>query len=122
MIRVYRVQDREGRGPFRPGFSREWADETFNNGTVAMPTWMEEFGSDLIDRSGHAHEHFGTAVRTIDQLCKWFSPTERARLAVCGYNVVSLAITRVLAESDNQLVFARRRPLHHGVIIVPWPI
>jgi hypothetical protein len=40
---VFRVQDSRGRGPFAPGFSRQWADREFAPGMVALPTWIEEF-------------------------------------------------------------------------------
>jgi hypothetical protein len=120
--RVYRVQDGEGRGPFRPGFSRHWADETFRGRVKPFPTWMQEFGADLIERLGKGDEHFGSAVRTPEKLCEWFSPMERAKLALLGYSAVSLSIYRVLAESENQLVFARKFPLHRDALIIQWPV
>lgn len=119
---VYRVQDEDGRGPFRPGFSCEWADEEIAPGMDALPTWPEEFGCDLIDRCGRRGEHFGTAVRSAKLLGKWFSATERHRLQMLGFNAVRLRTNRVLAESENQLVFARTRPLNRGAIIIPWPV
>lgn len=119
-VRVFRVQDANGRGPFRPGFSREWCDDDFAPGMLPLPTWMEEFGRDLIDRLGRPGEHFGSAVRTIGQISRWFSATEQNRLEKHAFNVVSLHVTRVLAESANQLVFARGMPLARGALIVPW--
>lgn len=119
---VYRIQDDVGRGPFRPGFSHQWADDSFTAGCKCFPTWMEEFGETLIQRRGRAGEHFGSAVRTIDKLCEWFSPTERLKLAAIGFNAVSVPIDRVLAESENQLVFARKLPLHWGVVTIPWAV
>jgi hypothetical protein len=119
---VYRIQDEVGRGPFRPGFSYRWADDTFTAGSKAFPTWMEEFGEHLIQKRGRSGEHFGSAVRTIEKLCEWFSPTERLKLASMGFNAVSMTIDRVLAESENQLVFARKLPLHWAVVVVPWAV
>jgi hypothetical protein len=116
---VYRIQNHVGRGPFQPGFSWKWADNDFTGGCKAHPTWMEEFGETLIQRRGRPGEHFGSAVRTMSKLCEWFSPTERSKLAAMGFNVVSVPIDRVLAESESQLVFARKLPLHWGVTIVP---
>src|ERR1700722_13204458 len=118
-LAIYRIQDGSGRGPFRPGFSRQWADESFGLGCKQFPTWMEEFGPDLIELRGRAGEHFGSAVRSPQKLCEWFSSTERAKLAMLGFYVVSLDIDRVLAESSNQLVFARRLPLNQGAILMP---
>lgn len=121
-MRVYRVQDNEGRGPFKPGFSQVWADPDWAPGMKPLPTFMEEFGRDLIDRLGQPGEYFGSAVRAAGDICKWFSADERRRLCDLGYSVVALKISRILAESENQLVFARRTPLRHGAIIVPWPV
>jgi hypothetical protein len=120
-MRVYRVQDAEGRGPFRPGVPAVWADEFFAPGMDEMPSWMEEFGADLINRKGLPGEYFGTAVRLLGHLRKWFSCAEMARLDALGYRPVCLTIQRILAESGNQLIFARRAPLAKGALLVPWP-
>jgi hypothetical protein len=113
---IYRIQDSDGRGPFKPGFSHHWADiELIRN----MPTWMEEFGSDLILRKGRQNEHFGTGVRTIPEISKWFSITEQKRLDLLGYKICAVRISRVLAESSNQLVFASKSPLKDS-LCVPW--
>jgi hypothetical protein len=111
MMRVYRIQDAEGRGPFRPGFSHIWADEHFGPGVEAMPTWQEEFGTDLLDRRGLPGEWFGSAVRSIKDLSRWFSDAEQERLRGLGFRVVSIGPVRILAESKNQVVFASRLPL-----------
>jgi len=117
---VYRVQDRSGRGPFRPGFSRRWCDDNFTHGMLALPTWLEEFGADLIEKQRKPEEFYGTAVRDPGALGKWFSPTEQARLVRLHFHVVSMRPTRILAESENQLVFARLLPLSMGVVSLPW--
>lgn len=116
---VYRVQDSEGRGPFRPGFSRFWCDDERHE---EMPTWFDEFGADLIYRLGKPNgEQYGTAVRTIDCLNRWFSRKEQVRLKNWGYNVVSFVPDRILAESETQLIFAKNTPLNIGVSVVPFP-
>lgn len=120
-VRVYRIQDSEGRGPFKPGFSHRWTDEEFAPGMGPMPAWGDEFGWDLIKRLGFPNEHFGTAVRSLSDLNKWFSRSEQSRLWRFGYLPVTMRVDRVLAESENQLVFARRRPLNRGVVFQPWP-
>lgn len=119
-MHVYRVQGLDGRGPFRPGFSRYWADDDFAPGIVAPPTWMDEFGADAIDRLGKRGEYFGSAVRAIADISKWFSTTEQSRLATMGFNVVSLRAFRILAESPNQVLFARRSPFNVGARPIPW--
>ena len=121
MIVVYRVQDKSGRGPFQPGFSRKWADIDFAPGMAALPTWMEEFGDDLINRHGRSGEYFGSAVRTIDEISRWFSEKEKTRLQKLGFRVVSMRVNRILAESKNQVVFARDVQLRRRIVIHPWP-
>lgn len=119
-VRVFRVQDARGKGPFQPGFSRFWADAHFAPGMKPLPTWMEEFGADLVDKSSSPDEHVGSAVRTLSDIGKWFSASERARLESLGFNVVALNVGRVLAESENQLVFARSAPCNRGATLIAW--
>lgn len=119
MTRVYRVQDREGRGPWRPGFSRVWADEDFGPGCEDLPSWLVEFGPDLLARRGLPGEHYGCAVRKPKDLRRWLSDAERMRLAALGFSLVVVKADRILAESKNQLVIASRVPLARAVIL-PW--
>lgn len=116
--RVFRIQDSEGRGPFRPGLSQVWIDE---ERTSMPPTFMEEFGWDIFDKMGRPGEHFGSAVRRVEDLLRWFSHREMRKLAALGYRIVSLSDARVLAESENQCVFARSRPLAEGATFHRWP-
>jgi len=39
---VYRVQDKEGRGPWRPGFSQIWVETRLDH--MFLPPWYVEFG------------------------------------------------------------------------------
>ena len=119
-MRVYRIQDREGRGPFRPGFSHVWADKDFAPGQEELPPWPIEFGADLIERRGLPGEHYGSAVLKRRALDRWFSQAEQLRLAALGFHVVSIKADRILAESKNQVVFASRLPFAQAAIILPW--
>jgi len=118
MARVYRVQDFDGRGPFRPGFSHQWSDMT---GPPQLLPWMQEFGADLIARRGLPGEFYGCAVRSLKGVDRWFTPSEQQRLAALGFSLVSIKPDRILAESTNQLVFACRQPLSRAAVTVPWP-
>lgn len=112
--RVYRVQDVEGRGPWRPGFSRLWVRDRDDHDNLR--TWVEQFGVGIIPRTGWPFgKHFGCACRTLEQLRRWFTAEEYATLQAYGYQAVSMDVQRVLAESDIQLVFQRARPLRAGV-------
>lgn len=112
--RVYRVQAVDGRGPFRPGFSIRWCD---TEGDDRPPTLMEEFPN-LEFKPGF---HFGTGVRKLEDINRWFTEIEQVRLCELGFNVVSMDVDKILAESKNQIVFARKQPLMFGALIVPWP-
>ncbi len=114
---VYRVQDRDGRGPYRPGFSHRWTDDL---GPIKLP-FADEFGWSLasIPKRFLPHEVGGCGFRTLDQLYDWFTSRERRQLARLGYVIAYMAIDRVLAESDNQVVFARLKPLRADIVILP---
>lgn len=110
---VYRVQDVDGRGPWRPGFSRIWVQERADHANL-LP-WPQEFGMGILPRGDWPFgKHFGCACRTLEQLRRWFSPQEYATLQSYGYQAVQMEAARVLAESQIKLVFQRPRPLRFG--------
>jgi hypothetical protein len=119
-LSVYRVQDAEGRGPFRPGFSQVWLDDDIGIRESRNRSWMEEFGADLIERLGLAGEYYGSAVRQRAELNDWFSRTEQRRLKHMGFHIVVMDADRILAESTIQVVFARKQPFNQGVVVLPW--
>jgi len=113
--RIYRLQDDEGRGPFRPGFSETWLDAVRS---YDLPPWFEEFGWHLVAECRDSGLNCGTGCRTLEQLHKWFSRTERKRLHRYGYDIVTLVPDRIFAESENQVVFGCREPLATPKIIL----
>lgn len=119
MTIVFRVQDADGRGPFKPGVTETWLDADPDR--TGPPSWMEEFGPNLLRDVGKAGEHHGSACRTIDGLLGWFTATERSKLAGLGYRVVEFRDARVLAESESQVVFGRMKPFAVGAIVRRWP-
>lgn len=119
-VRVYRVQDSAGRGPFKPGFSQKWANKDFDDEVLALPSFLEEFGLDVIDRLGRKGEYFGSAVLALAELRKWFSTSERHQLQKLGYHPVSMVADRILAESKHQVLFARNTPLNISAIRLSW--
>jgi len=112
--RIYRVQDADGRGPFKPGFSKKWLDPS-PTARDLLPPWMQEFGMGIIHLA-RPGEHLGCGCRSIDGIRRWFDDGELERLRGFGYHVVMLKVDRILAESINQTVFARSRPLKDGVL------
>ena len=113
-VRVYRVQDAEGRGPFRPGFAHWWVEERPDHDNLVP--WMQQFGHDAIPRTGWPFgKHFGCACRTLEQLRRWFTASEYATLQRFGFQAVSMDCARVLHESEIQLLFQRAKPLRADV-------
>lgn len=119
-MQVFRIQDQDGRGPFKPGFSQVWCDPEFAPGQKAMPPWGDEFGWDAIERLARPGEHhFGSAVLKLRKLREWFSGTEQACLSQLGYHIAAINHARVMAESENQVLIASRIPFNR-CIIIPW--
>jgi hypothetical protein len=108
---VYRVQDRDGRGPWKPGFSMVWVED--REDLQRLLPWYEEFGR--VDHLGIYGMVMGSACRTLQQLRRWFTPKEYATLRRHGYRAVKLKVGRLLASSDVQCVFERAKPLNVDV-------
>ena len=116
MLSIYRVQDRDGRGPFRPGgLSDRWVDEDpraderpFVN--VDFPPAVFTVLYDLARRGYHV----GCGFPSLEKLKRWFSSAELSKLYELGFRVVRLTVDEIVAESETQLVFARAVPLNRG--------
>jgi hypothetical protein len=106
-ITVYRWQDKDGRGPYRPGTTQFWADA---DNQAKNPAFYREFGMDIVWQR-RPREVLGCAFRTIEQMNRWFTEDEQLRMRLLGYEFGTLEADRILAESERQLVFACRRPL-----------
>jgi hypothetical protein len=105
---VYRVQDKDGRGPWRPGFSQLWVEGRDDHDN--LPPWFAEFGR--VDQRGIIGMAKSSACMTLDQLRRWFTPSEYATLRKHGYHAVRMQVGRVLAESAVQCFFERAKALH----------
>lgn len=113
---IVRIQDREGRGPFKPGFSSSWVIDRDDH-DILVP-WYHQFGR--VDRTkGIAGMYHGCGCRTVEQLRRWFIKPEYRRLRQFGYMAVEMEVGRILAESEIQLVFERAIPLHEKVKPIP---
>lgn len=110
MTRVLRLQDVDGRGPFKPGLTKRWIDD---DGPPQPAPWLQDFPGLL--KKMNENGHYGCGVRTMEQLRVWFSPTELVRLRILGYRCVAMTVDKVLAESRHQLVFMRHKPLREDV-------
>lgn len=108
-MRVLRIQDHKGRGPWRPGLSEKWVDAWR---TAQLPPIYEEIPDfvSLVNRSHFDGFHVGCAVRQAN-LLSWFSITELSRLSALGFGVVDASECVVLAETKHQLLIGSKRPL-----------
>lgn len=112
--KVFRIQDGEGRGPWRPGFSKMWLDEDIGD-RAELPSWIEEFGTDKATDATNAGLTVFSAVRKIEQIRDWFSDSERQRLNGFGYFLVEVPNAQILHESRHQVLCVRELPLTSGV-------
>lgn len=106
---VIRVQDRFGRGPYRPGVPAQWSDP---NGFDCPPWWIE-LGIAMED--GHASMngpyHFGCAFQSRSHLDRWFTGRELRSLDRLGYRLAAVQADIVLFETPRQIVFGSSSPL-----------
>jgi len=114
VVHVYRVQDLDGRGPYKPGVSMKWSSDC---GPI-LPTIHQDFGPDIATAFMPGW-HYGCAFRTLEQVRAWFSIPEVVRLADLGYHLVSMRAEPV-RESAHQLIIRRKLPLRRKVNVVPW--
>lgn len=105
---VFRVQDKDGRGPWKPGFSHQWVEdrEDHNN----LKPWFLEFGD--VRRLAICGMSLGSGCRTLEQLQRWFTHSEYKTLLKLGYRAVRIKVGRILASSDIQCFFERSKPLN----------
>lgn len=111
METIYRVQDKAGRGPWKPGFSHKWVEDRDDHDNLVP--WYFEFGP--VHKILLVGEASGSGCRTVEQLRRWFTESEYQKLVKYGYRAVKMKVNRVIAESDIQLFFGRAKALRKGV-------
>ena len=114
MDTIYRIQDKDGRGPWKPGFSQKWVEDRPDHDNL-IP-WYVEFGR--VDQKVLTGEHSGSGCRTVEQLKRWFTKSEYKKLKKYGYKAVKMDINRIIAESDIQLFFGRAKRLKESVQVI----
>jgi len=117
MIPVYRIQDDEGRGPWRPGFSVKWVERRPDHDN--LKSWMEEFGTEYTFTRFAPDVHIGCACLTVEQLRRWFTASEYITLRGFGYRAVVMLADELLHSSDIQSVIVRSKPFTEGVQVIP---
>lgn len=116
---IYRIQDNEGRGPYKPVVTLQWLDadrdDTYEND---HPPFFYEFGLGVLALIPNGF-YAGCGFSTLDKLYAWFSTTELERLFKMGYCIVSMEVDQVIRESSKQLLFARSIPLTKNILYMP---
>lgn len=117
---MLRIQDAEGRGPWRPGFSQFWIDPDKDDSLcppmmVEFPNWREAIG--LAQAQGLTH--FGCCVLGVGGLHRWFTPPEMCRLRQYGYFLVDASMLKPILRGKSQIIGASRKPLA-GLPIIGW--
>lgn len=109
-MRLLRVQDQHGRGPYQPGFSSRWVDafRTSQHPPIyeERPDWL-----DICRRAQSKGAYVGCAVDGMDALLTWFSPMELVRLHDFGFHIVDCSACEVLIRTPTQVVVSSRQPL-----------
>jgi hypothetical protein len=111
MVQILRIQDSEGRGPWRPGFSQAWIVDRSDHENL-MP-WYVEMGR--VDKFVTPGFYMGCGCLTSDQLRRWFTECEYRTLLGFGYLAVIMR-GDIIAESEIQVVFQRHIPLRKKVV------
>jgi hypothetical protein len=107
METIYRIQDKDGREPYKPGFSHLWVEE--REDMDFLKSTITEFG--LFNNKVLYGESCGCGCRSLEQLRRWFTKREYKKLKKYGYDAVKMEVNRIIDESETQLVFGRAKSL-----------
>lgn len=106
----YRIQDAEGRGPWRPGFSHRWIDPMKDDSLC--PPMMMEFPDWRKRVARHPWAvHIGCCVDGMAGVHRWFTPSELARLQGLGFYLVDATGLTPLIIGRSQIIGGSRFPL-----------
>lgn len=114
-MKVYRIQDKDGRGPFKPGFSHRWVEDRPDHDNL-IP-WFAEFGAIHLKMERRCRG--GSACLSQEQLRRWFTKSEYETLLALGYEAVEIEADRILAQSEIQCFFECQKPLNKIAVSFP---
>jgi len=75
----YRIQNARGEGPFYPGITRKWIDESIDRPQAPIQEQIK------LLRNRKEGEYYCSACETVDDLRFWFSEAEYKKLKKLGY-------------------------------------
>lgn len=107
---LYRIQNKQGRGPFAPGLTKIWIEyrPDHKNLVPYYETWpLLKINTTF---------NYGCACRTVHQLKRWFTEPEYRTLKALGFDAVKIQVDRVERENDIQCVFRRKKQLYRDVV------
>lgn len=105
---IYRIQDKDGRGPWKPGFSTVWVEYREDHDNL-IP-WHFDFAG--INMSNIAkHKAYGCGCTSIKHLKRWFTESEYKTLKKHGYHAIKISKYEIIAESDIQCIFTCKKLL-----------
>jgi len=105
---IYRVQHKNGRGPFKPGMTQRWAEQEERPGYV-----MFNYNEYITDKC----KYTGCGCESIKQLKKWFTENEYNTLKKLGYNAVKMYVDIIHNSDEFQCIFGRKKPLKKNCAI-----
>ena len=110
-MKIFRIQDKTGRGPWKPGFSHKWLDEEGPPLPPAIYETVRNFQG-IVTRANAKGMYLGCAVRE-GKLSEWISESEMARLKCYGYFLVNAGQCQILADDGMQVIIASKKPLRN---------
>lgn len=120
--RLFRVQDREGRGPWRPGFSMGWIDPDKDDALCPPMTWEFPNWRAAVDKAAaRGLAHFGCCVSGIQGVHRWFTPVELTRLRAFGFHLVDATSLTPICEGRSQILAASVQPLA-WLPVIEWEL
>lgn len=112
---IYRIQDADGRGPWKPGFSHHWVESRPDHDNLS-PSYVEFPG--LLEEVRKIGLPAGSGCIELKQLKRWFVESEYRTLLMFGYRCVQMQVKKILRSSDIQCFFIRQKPLNLDCKIV----
>lgn len=113
--KVYRIENRDGWGPYWAGPSdRNWQDWDHNADAIGHPNISNDrgFSEDTQDiYYGAEPGRFLCGFRDLKQLRRWFTRREQAKLAKLGFRVVKVEPSWV-RHGRKQSIFIRKEVCH----------